>query len=575
MSARQPRPFSKETTLASAAGRKGGQASALSRRASKTPWAGTIIDLMDAADMRGPDWFPWRVFWKATYGLPLGPGELALYQRHTKRTTPSTAPVDEAFMVIGRGGGKTRNASLHALYRAITFDSSRVAAGELVTIPLLAKDRKQSRLALGYVRGFCKSPGIAPYVFRGELKETVEFKTGVTIEIATATFRGSRGYTSPTVCCDEIAYWLDEGSNPDHEIVTAVRGTLGRVPGSLLLVLSSPYAPRGELFEAVERSFGKDDPETLVWMADTVSMNPTYSTRAIARAFKRDPVVAASEFGSDGMVQFRQARQALVDEDAVRVCTVIDRRELPPMPGIRYVAFVDAAQGQRSGDAMTLALAHGEGTRAVLDLVREVQPPFDPGAVIRDVFAPLLHAYGIREVQGDRHAVGFVLNEFATMGITFTPSLLSKSDLFSELLPLVNTARVELLDHSTLRTQLLALERRAVRGGRDSIDHPRGAHDDVANAAAGALVMVTGIGLKPKQRVYFSLGDGMRVGDGRPVMPTTRQQREATAHAAMLQLIRQEEQRAARQAERDWEQAQLDGGYDGPMLGEILGGGNA
>jgi hypothetical protein len=37
--------------------------------------------------------------------------------------------------------------------------------------------------------------------------------------------------------------------------------------------------------------------------------------------------------------------------------------------------------------------------------------------------------------------------------------------------------------------QLLSLERRAFRGGRDAIDHPRGGRDDVANAVAEALVM--------------------------------------------------------------------------------------
>ena len=37
-------------------------------------------------------------------------------------------------------------------------------------------------------------------------------------------------------------------------------------------------------------------------------------------------------------------------------------------------------------------------------------------------------------------------------------------------------------------TQLTSLERRTARGGRDSIDHAPGAHDDVANAVAGALV---------------------------------------------------------------------------------------
>jgi hypothetical protein len=36
---------------------------------------------------------------------------------------------------------------------------------------------------------------------------------------------------------------------------------------------------------------------------------------------------------------------------------------------------------------------------------------------------------------------------------------------------------------------MISLERRTSRGGRDSIDHAPGAHDDVANAVAGALVI--------------------------------------------------------------------------------------
>jgi hypothetical protein len=40
--------------------------------------------------------------------------------------------------------------------------------------------------------------------------------------------------------------------------------------------------------------------------------------------------------------------------------------------------------------------------------------------------------------------------------------------------------------------QLCALERRTARGGRDSIDHPPGLHDDLANVAAGVLVQVAG-----------------------------------------------------------------------------------
>ena len=42
-----------------------------------------------------------------------------------------------------------------------------------------------------------------------------------------------------------------------------------------------------------------------------------------------------------------------------------------------------------------------------------------------------------------------------------------------------------------MTAQLSTLERRTGRGGKDSIDHPPGGHDDVANVAAGCLVMAT------------------------------------------------------------------------------------
>jgi hypothetical protein len=51
---------------------------------------------------------------------------------------------------------------------------------------------------------------------------------------------------------------------------------------------------------------------------------------------------------------------------------------------------------------------------------------------------------------------------------------------------------VQLLDNQRLIGQLLGLERRTIRGGRDSIDHVPGANDDVINAAAGALLKCIG-----------------------------------------------------------------------------------
>ena len=52
----------------------------------------------------------------------------------------------------------------------------------------------------------------------------------------------------------------------------------------------------------------------------------------------------------------------------------------------------------------------------------------------------------------------------------------------------MNSKRVDLLDHPRLLNQFAGLERRTARGGRDSIDHAPGSHDDLCNVAAGVLL---------------------------------------------------------------------------------------
>ena len=54
-----------------------------------------------------------------------------------------------------------------------------------------------------------------------------------------------------------------------------------------------------------------------------------------------------------------------------------------------------------------------------------------------------------------------------------------------DLLPLVKSQRIELLDNPRLISQLISLERRAARSGKDSSDHPPGGHDDLINSVAG------------------------------------------------------------------------------------------
>ena len=85
---------------------------------------------------------------------------------------------------------------------------------------------------------------------------------------------------------------------------------------------------------------------------------------------------------------------------------------------------------------------------------------------------------------GDRYAGEWPVEQFARFNIRFEQAAKPKSDLYIDLLPLLNSRRIELLDQK-LVAQLIGLERRTARGGRDSIDHGPSGHDDLANAVAG------------------------------------------------------------------------------------------
>jgi hypothetical protein len=92
-------------------------------------------------------------------------------------------------------------------------------------------------------------------------------------------------------------------------------------------------------------------------------------------------------------------------------------------------------------------------------------------------------------VTGDKYAAGWVAEAYHRHGIKYQSAELSKSDIYLALLGPINAARVDLLDLPALRNQFLSLERRTARGGRDSVDHKHGAHDDLCNAVAGACVL--------------------------------------------------------------------------------------
>lgn len=462
-----------------------------------------IIETMDdealfARWFHGPSWAAWRVALAATFALPIGDDGAALYRQCTGRTIAPNTPAREAWFIVGRRGGKSRVAALVAVFLAAfkTYDDV-LAPGEVGTLPVIAADRRQARTVMRYIVAFLEGVPMLNTMVTNRTKESIELANRVCIEVHTASFRAVRGYSLIGVVCDEIAFWGtdDAGANPDTEILNGLRPGMATIPGAMLIAISSPYARRGALWDAYRRHHGNDNDAVLVWQADTATMNPSVDAQVIADAYLADEANASAEFGG----LFRADLEDFVSREVVEACVIADRDELPPATGVKYHAFTDPSGGSR--DSFTLAIAHADRRtgHAVLDCLREVRPPFSPAEVVAE-FAEVLSSYGIRAVTGDRYAGEWPRERFREHRINYEPSERTKSDIYRDVLPLLNSGQVELLHHSRLTSQLLGLERRTARGGRDSIDHAPGGHDDVANAAAGVLVLVPRKGLSAASR---------------------------------------------------------------------------
>ncbi len=439
----------------------------------------------------GDSWLPWRTLLIAAMGEALTDEERALYTTMTGRDVEPLERVDELWGVIGRRGGKTRAMGTLGAYLATCFDwAPLLASGERGVLPILAASQHQAGRAFQHIRGIMAgSPELSELLDGEPTADMIRLTVPVDIEIRPANFRTVRSITAIAAICDEAAFWSIEGSaNPDDEILAALRPALLTTEG-MLAVISSPHAKKGVVYSAYRKHFGRQgDPLILVANGPSKLFNPTLPQRFIDRAYADDAMVASAEYGG----LFRDDVTDFVPRDVVEACVDAGVIERPPESGVEYFGFVDPAGGSGQ-DAMTLAIAHFDGERGVLDLVRERKPPFSPAQVVQDFASDLLR-YGCRTVTGDRWGGEFVREPFRAEGIEYALAEKVRRDLYRDLLPMLNSRQALLLDLPTLVTQIASLERRVARGGRESIDHPPNGHDDAANAVAGVLSLVGKVG---------------------------------------------------------------------------------
>lgn len=216
--------------------------------------------------LQGSSWATWRVFLIAAMGEQLSAAERVIFERFTGRSREPGERIEEALFLIGRRGGKDRAAAVLAVYLAALVDwSSVLSRGERGLVLCIGADQRQAKITRDYIEGAFNCSPLLSRLIVGRTADAIELESRIAIEVRAASFRRLRGATCIAVIASEVAFWMsEESSNPDVEILNALRPSLATTGGPVVII-STPYARKGEVWNIHRRHYGEHgNPRILV-----------------------------------------------------------------------------------------------------------------------------------------------------------------------------------------------------------------------------------------------------------------------------------------------------------------------
>jgi hypothetical protein len=452
----------------------------------------------------------WLPIIKAAFGEQLSIAELVAFKEVAGGRDPPNHKVSELVACVGRGGGKDSIASFLAAFIAITFDPAKanLRLGEDVYVLCLAVDKEQAGIAFNMTKAFFETIPVLKAMVKHIGQDSIDLNNRVTIKITTNDFRSIRGRGILCAIFDESAFWrtgttTDDAANPDIEVYAACSPGLARVPGSMLIMISSVYRRTGMLYDSWQRNYGTDNQDTLAVLGTTTQFNPGFSQATIDRELLKDRPRASAEYNS----KWRdEVEDGLIKREQVMKCVDVGVTERPPKRGNDYVALFDAATGSGK-DSAAVCIGHIEaGTeRVMIDAIRERKPPYSPEQIAKE-FSALIRSYNISNVLADHFGGAAIAEQFLKWNVTIDhqPGAPPKSEMYLAGIQTFNSARAGMLDDDVGIDQICSLVRKNQSGGRPLIDAEKGGHDDRANVVCGVIWMLLE---KPRYNLA-AMGDG-------------------------------------------------------------------
>lgn len=397
------------------------------------------------------------------------------------RPPVGTAP-DTLVILSAIRCGKSMIAAAKAIQISQNVDVSMpyLSAGDELRIPIVSIDLDKARAVFSHMVGQIQAKPMLKALMVGDPKDDsfwLRHPSGRLIEVCTTPLAKS-GSTLvarwlPAVIFDEAP--LMAGVQDAKKNLTEALGAInGRVlPGGQVMMIGSPWAPFGPVFDLVQENWGKPTTECVVVRAPGPVMNPVRWTPAACEKVRlKNPV----SYITNVLAEFADMEDGIFSTVEIQAATREAPVARPFVKGHHYTASMDPAF---RGNAWTLVilgcvgLGGPGGISPMYSVVlcrqwigSKVQPL--KGQQVMAEIAEICREYGIDTVTSDQHNVD-TLSEFADMyGLSINEVVTRSEDKLERVErvnALISDGRFELPPDRQLGSDLKSARKRVTQNG--------------------------------------------------------------------------------------------------------------
>jgi len=355
-----------------------------------------------------------------------------------------------------------------------------ISEGDEIRIPIVSVDKDKARVVFSHMVGQIQSsPHLKKLLIGTPTAESfwLRHPSGRAIEVCTTPLAKS-GATlvarwMPAVIFDEaplMAGVQDARRNLD-EALGAIAGRV--LPGGQVLMIGSPWAPFGPIFDLVAAHFGKPTKETVIIRAPGPAMNPVYWTKRRCENLRLSNPV---RYRTNVLAEFADMEDGIFASVEIEAATRSGPVTREPIAGHHYTAAMDPAF---RGNAWTLIVLEctgvgGPGGISPLYSVALARQwigsktdPLKATAILAEI-ADICRQYGVDTVNSDQHNVD-TIGEFADVhGLAVNEIRITSEnrlEMVERVATILSDSRLELPPDRQLAQDLKAARKRVTQNG--------------------------------------------------------------------------------------------------------------